>query len=284
MAGTVATDSSIRVRVDGRRRGNCARRHPAAGGRGPGIQFAGTGPGRPRRRTPLLRRDGRRRRSRSSSGSCWGDRRGGRAHRDGAGHLLPARPRPGHPAGHRDRHRALGQQRHPRQGPARPGADAQRRHRPLRQDRHPDQGRARRRGGRRGRVRRRRGRALLALAAAVEADSEHPLARAIVAAARDRGGVPAADRLPVASPAAGSRRTSTVTPWRSAVRRCCASGVSTCPPIWPTAVERLEGARGGRPPRRPRRPRSSAPWRSRTRSGPSPGRPSRRCTSRACGW
>ena len=34
--------------------------------------------------------------------------------------------------------------------------------------------------------------ALLALAGAVESDSEHPLARAIVAAARERGGVPAA--------------------------------------------------------------------------------------------
>ena len=37
--------------------------------------------------------------------------------------------------------------------------------------------------------------ALLALAASVEADSEHPLARAIVAAAGDKGGVPAADNF-----------------------------------------------------------------------------------------
>jgi Cu2+-exporting ATPase len=37
--------------------------------------------------------------------------------------------------------------------------------------------------------------ALLRLAAAVEADSEHPLARAIVAAAGDKGGVPAADNF-----------------------------------------------------------------------------------------
>src|SRR5215217_4171210 len=37
--------------------------------------------------------------------------------------------------------------------------------------------------------------ALLRLAAAVEADSEHPLARAIVAAAREKGGVPAAGKF-----------------------------------------------------------------------------------------
>ena len=43
-----------------------------------------------------------------------------------------------------------------------------------------------------------RGRATTVLrpAGAVEAESEHPLARAIVAAARERGPIPAAQRLP----------------------------------------------------------------------------------------
>jgi hypothetical protein len=55
----------------------------------------------------------------------------------------------GHPAGDRHRDRAGGPQRHPGQGPPRPGADAHRRHGAVRQDRHPDQGGAdRQRGGR----------------------------------------------------------------------------------------------------------------------------------------
>ena len=122
--------------------------------------------------------------------------RGGRAHRHRAGDRLPARPRPGHPAGDRAVHRGVGAGRHPGQGPAGAGADAHRRRGAVRQDRHADQGRAR--GHRRRRRRRRTEDEVLRLAAAVEADSEHPLARAIVAAAAARRAAGDGDRLPVA--------------------------------------------------------------------------------------
>ena len=71
---------------------------------------------------------------------------------------------------------------------------------------------------------------LLALAAAVEADSEHPLARAIVAAAQD-GGVVRARRDPASgrSPAAASRPTVDGDRSRSAGRRCSANGNLTEP-------------------------------------------------------
>ena len=65
---------------------------------------------------------------------------------------------------------------------------------------------------------------VLRLAAAVEADSEHPLARAIVNAAATAGRRSRGDGLPVAHRAAASRRPSTVCPTPSAARRCCASG------------------------------------------------------------
>ena len=73
--------------------------------------------------------------------------------------------------------------------------------------------------------------ALLALAAAAEAPSEHPLARAIVAAARARDGrhSPPA-RTSARCPGAASRRESTGRRWRSAGRRCCASWAAQSPP------------------------------------------------------
>ena len=77
-------------------------------------------------------------------------RRRRRAHRHGAGHRLPARPRAGDPAGHLAVDGGVGQGRDPRQGPARPGADAHDRHGAVRQDRHADQGRPRRHRRRRG--------------------------------------------------------------------------------------------------------------------------------------
>ena len=84
-------------------------------------------------------------------------RRGGRASRDRAGHLLPARPRPGDPADHLAVVGHRGPQRHPGQGPPRPRAEPNRRRLPVRQDRHPHQGRAHRGRRRRRRHRRRRG-------------------------------------------------------------------------------------------------------------------------------
>ena len=55
VAGTVSTDSAIRVAGRRGRRGHRAGRHPAAGGRGPGVAVAGPGARRPGRRAPLLR-------------------------------------------------------------------------------------------------------------------------------------------------------------------------------------------------------------------------------------
>ena len=108
-------------------------------------------------------------------------RPGGRAgpDGDGPGHRLPARPRPGDPAGHRHLDLARRPERPARQGPPGAGAGADPGHGDLRQDRDPHQGRAgpRRRAG---------DPEVLRLAAAVEADSEHPLARAIVAGAQAR--------------------------------------------------------------------------------------------------
>ena len=77
-------------------------------------------------------------------------RRSRRARRHGAGHLLPARPRPGHPAGDLAVVGARGPQRHPDQGPPGARGEPHRRRGPVRQDRHAHQGRAR------GRRRRRR--------------------------------------------------------------------------------------------------------------------------------
>ncbi len=64
-----------------------------------GVQVPGPGPGRPGRRPALLRRPGRRRRDVRGLGRLGRRRRRLRAHRHRAGHRLPPRPRPGHPAG-----------------------------------------------------------------------------------------------------------------------------------------------------------------------------------------
>ena len=185
VAGTVATDSALRVRVDavgedtalaGIRRlveqAQASRsRAQALADRAAALLFY-FAIGRGRDHVRGLAR-------------CWATGRRGRAHGDRPGHRLPARARPGHPAGDRDLHRAGRAGRDPGQGPAGAGADAHGRRGAVRQDRHADQGPSprspaspRRPGDGRGR--------LLALAAAVEADSEHPLARAIVAAATAR--------------------------------------------------------------------------------------------------
>ena len=178
---------SLRVRVTrGRRRHRAVRDH-AARGRGAGVRLAGPGAGRPRRGAPLLRRARRgRRHARVVVGRAATRRSALDPDRDRARHRLPARAGPGHPARHRHLARPRRAQRPARQGPprARAGARARRRH--LRQDRHADA----RRAGRRRRRRRRPAStrtSCSALAAAVEADSEHPLARAIVARRRRAG-------------------------------------------------------------------------------------------------
>ena len=108
---------------------------------------------------------------------------------DRARDRLPARARSGDPARDRALDGGRRQARHPRQGPPRARADAHRRRRAVRQDGHAHEGQSRRHRRRRCRSLGSRG---ARLAAAVEADSEHPLARAIVARARDDGAIPEA--------------------------------------------------------------------------------------------
>ena len=148
--------------------------------------LAGPGARRPRGGPPLLRGG---RRGSHHARLVVGERRprgGAGPHRHRPRHRLPACARPGHPARHRHLHEPRGPERAARQGPpgARAGARARRRH--LRQDRHAHARASRSsRPSRRARASTRH--ELLALAAAVEADSEHPLARAVVRAAEARG-------------------------------------------------------------------------------------------------
>ena len=107
-----------------RRRRHRAGRHPAPRRRGPGVAVAGPGAGRPRRRAAVLRRHRRRRGHLRRVDAARRARRGRRAHRDRAGHRLPARARPGDPAGDRDLDRGGRPGRHPGQGPAGAGTDA----------------------------------------------------------------------------------------------------------------------------------------------------------------
>jgi P-type Cu2+ transporter len=123
---------------------------------------------------------------------------------------------------------------------------------------------------------------LLRLAGAVEADSEHPLARAIVAAAEAAGGAARASGFRAmtgrgvqatvdgATVAVGGRPSCASSTWPSRRR---------CPLSW------TAGGDGARPcctwsatARWPGR------WPWRTRSGPSPARPSTSCTGWASGW
>ena len=115
-------------------------------------------------------------------------RRGG-VHRRGRGadHRLPLRARAGHADRAAGRHRPRRAAGHPDQGPADPGIHPPGRHHRAGQDRHrhhrPDDA-GRRRPGRRDR----RGRELLRLAGALEDASEHPVAAAVAAGARERVG------------------------------------------------------------------------------------------------
>ena len=119
---------------------------------------------------------------------------------------------------------------------------------------------------------------LLRLAAAVEADSEHPLARAIVTAARQHGAVPTATRVPGPHRAGRASRRRRRAPSPSVGRRCSASSASNRPPSWPRRPTRgpAQGAavlhviRDGRH-RRGARPRRRDPPRvrpSRRRAAP----------------
>ena len=283
VAGTVATDSALRVRVDAVGEDTALA----------GIQrLVAEAQGSRSRAQALADRAAAAallRRGRRGSGDVRGVDAAGRgrrrrhADRHRARDRVPARARPGDPAGDRDRPPSLA---------ARAGILVRdrlslermrtRRRRAVRQDGHADRAastwwsaRAAVDGDED---------ALLALAAAVEATSEHPLARAIVAAARERnGGIPAGEdfralpgrgveargrrddgggrRAGAAARAGRSsrRRSSTArsTAGGRAARRCCTSSAT------------------GRSPERSR---------SRTRSGPSRARRSTSCTGAACAW
>ena len=145
VAGTVAAGGSLRVRVDGGRRGDTAlsgiMRLVAAA---QASASAGPGPRRPRRRAPVLRRACRGRGDARRLVAPGRPRGRTRPHGDRARHRLPACPRAGDPARHRDLDVARRAQRPPRQGPARARAGARAGHGDLRQDRHAHEGRARR--------------------------------------------------------------------------------------------------------------------------------------------
>jgi Cu+-exporting ATPase len=109
-----------------------------------------------------------------------GDPRGGRA-----GDCLPVRAGAGHAGSHHGRHRRGGEVRHPDQGRAGAGTGPQGGHRGLRQDRHADAGQAA--ADRAGAIEGADKDALLKAAASLQSGSEHPLARAVVAAAKAKG-------------------------------------------------------------------------------------------------
>jgi P-type E1-E2 ATPase len=123
---------------------------------------------------------------------------------------------------------------------------------------------------------------LLALAAAVEADSEHPLARAIVRAASEGVSPYRPQRGSVRSRAAVSKPTSMVVVWQLAARHYYANGSSPSP--MRSRVAPKSRVRGVRP--FSTLCVTSASWarsRSRIRSDRSPGPRSMRCTGWACG-
>ena len=265
----------------GRRRGDGAVGDHAAGRGGPGLGVAGPGARRPRRGDPVLRRPrrpasitlvvlvaaGRSARARSSgprpssssparTRSAWRSRSSSRSRRRSAP-ATACSSRTGSRSSGRasstvvifDKTGHAHEGRAGRSRPSRPPAATRPR--------------------------------CSALAAAVEADSEHPLARAIVAGARTPR-----DRGPGRQPA--SRRWPVAAPGRSVDGRAVAVGG---PRLLAELGARRRSPRHGRvgrrgpdgPPRRRRRPRSSARSRSRTRSGPSRARRSRASTPSGSG-
>ena len=177
----------------GRRR-HRAGRHPAPGRRGAGSRSRGprrspTGSPRCCSTSPPAPRS-----SRSSSGarSATLDE-AVEQHGHRAGHRLPARARAGDPAGDRAVDRGRGPRRHPGQGPPRARADAHRSTpccstRPAPSPRASTPSPASPPSTASPTTR------CCASPAAVEADSEHPLARAIVAAAEQQAATPRAPR------------------------------------------------------------------------------------------
>ena len=152
VAGTVATDSGLRVKVtavgdDTALAGIQRLVTEAQNSSSRAQRLADTGGG-----LAVLVRARSGDRDRGGVGLPRAARRGRDPHHHGAGDRLPARPRPGDPAGgvHRDRTRRP--RRGADQGPAGAGEHAHRRRGAVRQDRHADQGRAhgdgRRRHGR----------------------------------------------------------------------------------------------------------------------------------------
>lgn len=123
---------------------------------------------------------------------------------------------------------------------------------------------------------------LLALVAAAEADSEHPLAAAIVAGARERGLTPVRRAASTRSPARAYRPPSTAAPSWSAPPGCSPTPASI-PPRWPRS-------RPNCPPRaRPPYSRPSTAARpecspSPTPSRTTPPRPSQPCKGSASTW
>jgi cation transport ATPase len=82
------------------------------------------------------------------------------------------------------------------------------------------------------------------IAGGVESDSEHPLARAIVAAARARGDIARArDFRSITGRGVEATVDASGTP--SADQRCCGSVTSRCRPSWPR--EFPDGSSGARP-------------------------------------
>ena len=186
VAGTVVADASLRVRLTATGEGTTLAGIQRMVADAQASQVANPGAGRPCRGTAVLRRTRRRRGHRRRVGAARPAGLRPRPHRDRAGHRLPPRARSRDPARDRDLDLEVRPLGHPRQGPLGAGADAHGRRRAVRQDRHADPRRARRLGRRDDR-RARRVASCWRLAGAVEADSEHPLARAIHAHARGAG-------------------------------------------------------------------------------------------------
>ena len=210
VAGTVSTDSAAPGPGRRRRRRHRPGRHPAAGGRGPGQRRPGPGAGRPVRRAAVLRRHGRRRWSRSWCGRLLGDVDEAVVRTvtvlviacpHALGLAIPlvislstaVAARAGILVKDRlalERMRTVDAVLFDKTGTLTKGA-----HVVTGVAADPASGLD--------------DEAVVRLAGGVESDSEHPLARAIVAAAGERGGARRRDRLPVASPAGASRPPST---------------------------------------------------------------------------
>ena len=157
VAGTVSTDSSVRVRVAAVGDATALGGHPPA--RRPSADLEQSCPGarRPLRRLAVLHRHRLGDHHVPRLVDRWRPRPGGDQHGHGSGDRLPARARPGDPARDLALYRGCGPQRNPRQGSACARADADHHRCAVRQDRHAHRGPPRRHRYRRCRHRRGRG-------------------------------------------------------------------------------------------------------------------------------